>query len=76
MEKNERFATRDLALALDILILPTRPFFTLISGWNISWVINSAAAKSWFTASTVPLIVDPLYVLDLAPADFFLLPKV
>ena len=68
--KIERFATRDLASALANLILPSRPFFTLISGWNNSWVINSAAAKNWFTASAVPLIVDPLYWLDLAPTDF------
>ena len=75
LEKIGHFATRDLASALANLILPSRPFFTLISGWNNSWVINSAAGKNWFTASAVPLIADPLYLPDFAPVDFFLFTK-
>ena len=62
--KNECFTTRDLASDLTNLILPSRPFFTLISGWNNSWVIHSAPVKNWFTAaSAVPLIGDPLYTV-------------
>ena len=44
-------------------------------GWNNSWVINSAAAKNWFTASAVPLIPDPHYSPDFAPVNFYLFTK-
>ena len=46
------------------------PFFTLIWGWNDSPFIN--AAKNWFAAAAIPLIADPPYSPDFAPADFFL----
>ena len=38
-------------------------------------IINVAAAKNWLAASVIPLIANPLFTPDLAPADFFLFPK-
>ena len=38
-------------------------------------IINVAAAKNWLAASVIPLIANPFFKPDLAPADFFLFPK-
>ena len=75
VEKNRCLTTRYLASALAYLILLLGSFFTLIWGWNNSPVINATAAKHWFTARAIPLIVDPPLSPNFDPADFFPFPK-
>lgn len=44
--------------------------------WDNAPVHTAVAVKNWFAAHSIPLLEHPPYSPDLAPADFFLFPKV
>jgi histone-lysine N-methyltransferase SETMAR len=44
--------------------------------WDNALVHTAAIAMDWLAAKRVQLLEHPLYSPDLAPADFFLFPKV
>jgi hypothetical protein len=44
--------------------------------WDNAPVHTAAVVKDWFAANAIPLLEHPPYSPDLAPADFFLFPKV
>ena len=70
------FTIRDLDTSLTNLILSSGPFFTLIWGWNNAPLQTAAVVKNRFSAGANLLIADPPYLLDFAPGDFLLFPKV
>jgi len=49
-------------------------------GWRFHWdnapVHSAAKVRTWFAANAVEVIEHPPYSTDLAPANFFLFPKV
>ena len=67
--------TRVLASGLGLSDLTIRTILHTDWGWYKFPVINAAAAKNWFAAIAIPLIADPPFSPNFAPAYFFLFPK-
>ena len=44
--------------------------------WDNAPVHTAAVVRNWFADNAIPLLEHPAYSPDLAPADFFLFPKV
>jgi hypothetical protein len=75
---NTRYITEALGSFLNIL-KKKRPVMAA-GEWFLHWdnapVHTAATITDWLAARRVKMIEHPPYLPDLAPADFFLLPKV